>query len=183
VYQGISGADAEWLRELYARYRHDVFGYIMGKVTNPAMAEDLASETFLRAAKNVDTLRGRGHEVLPWLFRVAHNLVLDDRKSSYARKRVLTDSLPELPVEQDRPEDQLIRKWLVDEVNRCAQGLNAAQRRCLQLRFVDGLSVQDTARLMNKSVLAVRQLQHRAIGRLGVLLAGTTAISDLVEAA
>lgn len=181
--QRVSNGDAEWLRELYGSYRDNVYRYVLVQVANPATAEDFVSETFLRAAKNARRLRTWEESVLPWLFRVARNIILDDKRSCYTRKSVFIDHLPELPNESDGPDERFLRNWLVGEVKQCFQLLNDAQRRCLQLRFGDELSVSDTAALMNKSTAAVKQLQHRAIDKLGGLLVGTTGVAELAEVA
>jgi RNA polymerase sigma-70 factor (ECF subfamily) len=164
-------SDADWLREIYEQHRDALYGYVLTMTVNPAVAEDFVSETFVRAAKNVAQLRSRADSPRPWLFRVAQNIFLDERRSCYARKRIVIDHLPELPVEQDPPEDRLVRSWLAGEVRHCIRQLNAAQQQCLRLRFEAELSVTETAAAMNKSVNAIKQLQHRAIGKLGELLA------------
>ncbi|HVW44670.1 MAG TPA: sigma-70 family RNA polymerase sigma factor [Amycolatopsis sp.] len=176
-------SDADWLAEIYRRCRDDVYRYLRTWAVSPAAAEDFVSETFLRAAKNVVELKQRRDSIVPWLFRVARNVLLDDRKSAYARRRVLVSELPEMPAEYESVEDQLVREWLLGEVSRCVGLLNPAQRRCLELRFGDGLSVAETAVVMAKSQNAVKQLQHRAIGKLGVLLGECTGEVNLAEAA
>lgn len=181
--QRVSGDDATWLRELYDSYRDSVYGYVLVRVANPITAEDFVSETFLRAARNAKRLRNWQESVLPWLCRVAQNLILDDRRSCYTRKSVFIDYLPELPNEHDGPDERCLRNWLIGEVKQCFQRLNDAQRQCLQLRFGDELSVSDTAARMNRSTAAVKQLQHRAIDKLGALLASSTGVAQLIEVA
>lgn len=176
-------SDADWLADLYGRSRDDLYHYVRTWAVGPAAAEDFVSETFLRAAKNVVELKRRRDSVVPWLFRVAKNVILDERKSAYARRRVVVSELPDLPAEHESLEDRLVRKWLVGELSRCLCLLNPAQRHCLELRFGDGLSVADTAARMRKSENAVKQLQHRAIGKLGLLLAERTGDLDRVMAA
>ncbi|NKQ55485.1 sigma-70 family RNA polymerase sigma factor [Amycolatopsis sp. K13G38] len=176
-------SDADWLAEIYRRCRDDVYRYIRTWAVSPAAAEDFVSETFLRAAKNVVNLKQRQDSVVPWLFRVAKNVILDDRKSAYTRRRASVTDVPELPADQESFEDRLVRKWLVGEVSRCLCLLNQAQRHCLELRFGDGLSVAETAVAMDKTENAVKQLQHRAIGKLGLLLAERTGEAGLAEAA
>jgi RNA polymerase sigma-70 factor (ECF subfamily) len=167
----VSDADSLWLTELYERHRDTLYRYILSRGADPATAEDFMSETFLRAARHAYRLRGWQDNVLPWLLRVAHNVVLDDAKSARRRKCVLTTKVVEVPAECDTPDEQAVRDWLAGEVRRCVYLLNDVQRQCLILRFVNDMSVSDTALLMQKSAAAVRQLQHRAISRLNVMLA------------
>ncbi|WP_328611160.1 sigma-70 family RNA polymerase sigma factor [Amycolatopsis sp. NBC_00345] len=163
-------SDADWLAEVYRRCHRDVYHYVRTWSVSPATAEDFVSETFLRAARHVMTLKQRQDSVVPWLFRVAKNVILDDRKSARSRRLVVLGEVPEGPVDHEPFEDQLTRKWIAAEVGKCVALLNQAQRRCLDLRFHDGRSVAETAKLMNRTEIAVRQLQHRALVRLGSLL-------------
>jgi RNA polymerase sigma-70 factor (ECF subfamily) len=179
----VASADADWLREVYDDNHVVLYRYVLHLVSNPAMAEDFVSETFLRAAKSVDRLRDRRDSVRQWLFRVAQNVVLDYRKSAYARKCVLIDYLPEVLENTERPDELVMKNWLVGEVDQCVQLLTASHRDCLQLRFRDGLSVSDTAVQLNRTVNATKQLQHRALGKLGELLAGSVDVADLIGAA
>ncbi|HVV11267.1 sigma-70 family RNA polymerase sigma factor [Amycolatopsis sp.] len=165
-----SSMDADWLADVYRRCRADVYRYVRTWAVSPASAEDFVSETFLRAARNAVTLKHRPDSIVPWLLRVAKNIILDDRKSARSRRLVMTGELPESAVEDEPVEDRLARGSVIAEVGRCVRRLNQAQRRCLELRFADGRSVAETAVLMNKSENAVKQLQHRALGRLGGLL-------------
>lgn len=179
--QRVSSGDVIWLRELYDRFRDSVYRYVLVRVANPVTAEDFVSETFLRAARNAKRLRTWQESVLPWLFRVAQNIILDDRRSCYTRKSVFIDYLPELPNKHDDPDEHALKNWLVDEVKQCFELLNDSQRQCLQLRFGEELSVSETAASMNKSTAAVKQLQHRAIDKLGTLLASSIGVSRIAE--
>ncbi|MFJ8812945.1 RNA polymerase sigma factor [Amycolatopsis thermoflava] len=165
-----ASTDAEWLADVYRRCHDELYRYVRTWAVSPSAAEDFVSETFLRAAKNVLALKRRQDSVVPWLFRVARNVILDDRKSARARRVVVLGDLPERPVDAEPFEDRVVRKWLLAELGKRVAALNQAQRRCLQLRFGDGRSVAETAALMDKTEAAVRQLQHRALERLGSLL-------------
>lgn len=175
-------SDADWIAEIYGQCRDDVYRYIRTWAVSPAAAEDVVSETFLRATRNAAELKRRRDSVVPWLFRVAKNVILDDRKSAYTRRRIPVAELPEMPAEHESFEDRLARKWLIGEVSSCLRLLNEAQRRCLELRFGDELPVAETAVLMRRSENAVKQLQHRAIGKLGLLLAERIGEPDLAAA-
>ncbi|GAA3522794.1 sigma-70 family RNA polymerase sigma factor [Amycolatopsis ultiminotia] len=168
-------ADPEWLAEVYRRCHRDVYRYVRTWSVSPSVAEDFVSETFLRAARHVLTLKQRQDSVVPWLYRVAKNVILDDRKSARSRRLVVLDEVPEQPAYDELFEDRLTRKWLVAEVGKCVARLSQAQRRCLDLRFGDGCSVAETAKQMDRTETAVRQLQYRALMRLGSLLPATVA--------
>lgn len=169
-------SDAAWLRDLYLLYRDELYRSFRSRVASDAAAEDVLSETFLRAAKNVADLRQRSCSIRAWLYRVGYNLIIDDRRSAYTRKSVFTGTVPDIAAFDESPDEHVITNWVTSEIRKSVRQLNAAQGRCLQLRFEHGLSVGDTATLMDKSALAVRQLQQRAVRRLRELLAATSEV-------
>jgi RNA polymerase sigma-70 factor (ECF subfamily) len=177
----ITRAEAEWLHDVYRRHRISVLRLAKARLGTSVGAEDIVSETFVRAAQHVRQLREFGENVLPWLFRVAGNLIRDHQKSAYVSRRVAVDELPDRPAAQFLPEPELFRSWLAAVVGRGVEQLTLVQRQCLALRFVEELSVADSARLMDRSPTALRQLQHRAVLKLGALLGDTG--EDLREVA
>jgi RNA polymerase sigma-70 factor (ECF subfamily) len=177
----ITSAEAEWLHDVYRRHRVSVLRLVKARLGTACGAEDIVSETFVRAAQHVGQLQEFGENVLPWLFRVAGNLTRDHQKSAYVSRRVVVDEIPDRPAAQFLPEPELFRSWQAAVVGRGVEQLTLVQRQCLELRFVEELSVADSARLMDRSPTALRQLQHRAVLKLGVLLADTG--DDLLDVA
>lgn len=67
-----------------------VFRFILSRVGNHLVAEDLTSETFLRALCGINTLSYRGKQPQAWLFTIAHNVVVDHNRSAWNRREVAT---------------------------------------------------------------------------------------------
>ncbi|HEY3686736.1 MAG TPA: ECF subfamily RNA polymerase sigma factor, BldN family [Streptosporangiaceae bacterium] len=164
--------DAQAFGELYDRYVTLVYRYIYYRVGGQALAEDLTSETFLRALRRVRSFTWQGKDFGAWLVTIARNLVADHFKSGRYRLEITTAELlgPE-PVEQG-PEGivlaQLTNRALLEAVRR----LGPEQQECIVLRFLQDLSVSETAKIMDKNDGAIKALQYRAVRSLARLLPG-----------
>ncbi len=162
--------DAEGFGELYDRYVDVVFGYLFHKVGDRATAEDFTSETFVRALRRIDSLTFQGRDVGAWLVTIARNIVLDHVKSSRHRLEVPTADMRDADRATAGPEETVLQRLADAELMAGVAKLSEEQRECLMLRFVQGLSVAETAAAMGKKDGAVKALQHRAVRRLATLL-------------
>lgn len=161
--------DSEAFGLLYDRYAPTVYRYVLPRLGDPCLAEDLTSETFLRALRRIASVSYQGRDVAAWFITIARNLVLDHVKSSRARYEVPTADLGDNRVNISGPEQHVLAEAIHGELLRCVRQLNADQRECIRLRFLLGLSVTETALLMRRNEGAVKALQHRAIRRLAQL--------------
>ena len=153
--------DPEALTQLYEEYFDKIYRYIAFKIGSRTEAEDMTQQVFLNAIKSISSFKWKGTPFSAWLFRIAHNQVVD-----YVRKRsrhatvplaeslVSTDDTPELVAEQNLDVERLLS---------ATQRLTKAQREVISLRFPGGLSIAEAAKVMGKSQGAVKALQHSAI--------------------
>jgi RNA polymerase sigma-70 factor, ECF subfamily len=166
--------DGEAFGQLYDAYSDTVYRYIYYRVSNKPLAEDLASETFLRALRRISTFTWQGRDFGAWLVTIARNLVADHFKSSRYRLEVPTGEMLDSDQTEASPEDSVLaylsNKALLDAV--CQ--LNSQQQECVTLRFLHGLSVAETAKIMGKNDGAIKTLQYRAIRTLARLLPADT---------
>jgi RNA polymerase sigma-70 factor (ECF subfamily) len=162
--------DAEAFGELYDRYVDMVHRYVHHRVGNRTTAEDVTSETFLRALRRIDSLSFQGRDVGAWLLTIARNIVLDHVKSSRYRLEVSTADMRDADGVTDGPEDAVVQRLTNETLVECMRRLGPEQQECLALRFLHGLSVSETAQVMGKRAGAVKTLQHRAVRRLAGLL-------------
>lgn len=159
------------IMQIYESYFPPIFQFIHLRVGERTLAEDLASEVFV---KFVDALRGRNaprHSLRGWLFRVARNEIHDH----FGKTRQLpTTTLDEwLPDSNDNdPEIQFIRSMNADRARHAIRMLAADQQEVLILRFGQMLSLKETADILGKSTSAVKSLQFRAINTLRSILEG-----------
>lgn len=164
------GGEAEAFGRLYDQYSDTVYRYIYYRVGGKATAEDLTSETFLRALRRIGTFTWQGRDFGAWLVTIARNLVADHFKSSRFRLEVTTGEMLDANEVERSPEDSVLESLsnaaLLDAVRR----LNPQQQECVTLRFLQGLSVAETARVMGKNEGAIKTLQYRAVRTLARLL-------------
>ncbi|MFE0738486.1 ECF subfamily RNA polymerase sigma factor, BldN family [Streptomyces sp. NPDC058855] len=162
--------EAEAFGRLYDQYSDTVYRYIYYRVGGKATAEDLTSETFLRALRRISTFTWQGRDFGAWLVTIARNLVADHFKSSRFRLEVTTGEMLDANEVERSPEDSVLESLsnaaLLDAVRR----LNPQQQECVTLRFLQGLSVAETARVMGKNEGAIKTLQYRAVRTLARLL-------------
>jgi RNA polymerase sigma-70 factor (TIGR02952 family) len=162
--------DAEAFGELYDHYVTLVHRYAYHRVGDRALAEDVTSETFVRALRRIDSLSFQGRDVGAWLVTIARNIILDHVKSSRYRLEVTTADMRDADRATDGPEDAVVQHLANEQLLACVKQLGAEQQECIVLRFVHGLSVSETAEIMGKKDGAIKALQHRAVRRLAALL-------------
>jgi len=162
--------DAEAFGELYDHYVTMVHRYVYHRVGDRATAEDVTSETFVRALRRIDSLSFQGRDVGAWLVTIARNIVLDHVKSSRYRLEVATADMRDADQVTEGPEDAVVAHLTNRELLACVQQLNSEQQECIVLRFIHGLSVSETAEIMGKKDGAIKALQHRAVRRLAGML-------------
>jgi RNA polymerase sigma-70 factor (ECF subfamily) len=162
--------DTEAFAELYDRYLDTIFRYVYYRVGSRPLAEDLTSETFLRALRRIGTFTWQGRDFGAWLVTIARNLVADHFKSSRFRLEVTTGEMLDADEVQDGPESMVMEAFTNAALIEAVKRLNAQQQECLVLRFLQGLSVAETARIMGKNEGAIKTLQYRAVRTLAQLL-------------
>ena len=161
--------DEAALAELYNLYFPRVYRYIIARMGNPYDAEDLTEEVFLRVLDAIERFQWREAPFSAWLFRIAHNAVISQRRKEGARGRSspLSDALP---MNSQGPDEMVENRIILNEVMRTAETLPEAQRRVIGLRFAAGLTVAETAQAMGKGEGNVKVIQHKAIAKLREIL-------------
>ncbi|MGY1684006.1 sigma-70 family RNA polymerase sigma factor [Geodermatophilus sp. SYSU D00867] len=162
--------DAEAFGRLYDHYVTLVHRYVLHRVGDRAQAEDFTSETFVRALRRIDSLSFQGRDVGAWLVTIARNIIRDHVKSSRFRLEVTTADMRDADQATDGPEDAVVSRLTNEQLLACIRQLGSEQQECISLRFLQGLSVSETAAVMGKKDGAVKALQHRAVRRLAGLL-------------
>jgi RNA polymerase sigma-70 factor (ECF subfamily) len=157
---------------LYRQHRDAVYGYLLVRTRDWALAQDLTSETFLRAYRSFADYTDQGKPVLAWLTTIARNLVLDHLRSSRIRHEIPIDwdALADTWLAPDQPEADVLRRDLRLRLHQAMLRMPCRQAQCLFLRFMVGLSVEQTARDLQLNAPATRALQHRAVRKIGELL-------------
>ncbi|WP_435830979.1 ECF subfamily RNA polymerase sigma factor, BldN family [Polymorphospora rubra] len=166
--------EAEAFGLIYDRYVDTVFRFVYFRVGNRQLAEDLTSDTFLRALKRIGSFTWQGRDLGAWLVTIARNLVADHFKSGRYRLEVTTGDVLDADREDRGPEGSP-EAAVVDHITNVAlltavKQLNPEQQECIVLRFLQGFSVAETAKAMGKNEGAIKALQYRAVRALARLL-------------
>ncbi|MEU4170971.1 sigma-70 family RNA polymerase sigma factor [Streptomyces sp. NPDC026665] len=166
-----AAGDRDAFATLYNEHRREVYRYLYRRTSNRALAEDLTSETFVRALKRIDTFTERPNSggFGGWLCTIARNLYADHCK--------LSRTLHEVPIADVGAYESL--DLAASAETDALRGLNAVeasmtirsamakltpkQRRCIQLRYLDELSIDQTCVALGRSEGAVKTMSFRAI--------------------
>jgi RNA polymerase sigma-70 factor, ECF subfamily len=144
--------------DLYDRYFHRVYAYVVRRTRHREEAEDITSTVFERALINLPKFEWRGTPFVAWLFRIAANAIADRRQSLARDEREspapVTDAFEIEDVERRAMIFQLVER------------LPELQRQVIALRFVEGKSIREIAAALKRSEGAVKQLQLRALENL-----------------
>jgi RNA polymerase sigma-70 factor, ECF subfamily len=161
------------LGALYDAHSQAVFRYFKARLGNQQAAEDLTGEVFRRMLTGLPQYRAVGLPFRAWLFRIAHNLLVD-----YYRQEGNSTLVPlqqaEQQMDEDDPASVAERKLTFEQACRVVAELDLSQREVLTLRFLSGLSLHETALALNKSEDAVKALQRRGLMALRLTLADET---------
>ncbi len=164
--------DREALMRIYDTYFPPIYNFIRLRVDDTFLAEDLASDVFI---KLVETLRRRNapnHSLRGWLFKVARNLIHDHyRQNRNFTSETLEEWTPS--PSDDGPEEQFLRTIQAEQARAALLNLSADQQEVLILRFGQGLGLQETADIMDRQVNAIKSLQFRAVNALRQILGET----------
>lgn len=162
--------DPEAFAVLYDTYVDVVYRYVLYRVGTVALAEDLTSETFLRALRRVGTFTWQGRDFGAWLVTIARNLIADHFKSGRFRLEVTIGDLVDADRAEDGPEDAVLSSLTNTALLEAVKRLSPEQQECIVLRFLQGMSVAETAQIMGKNDGAVKTLQYRAVRALARLV-------------
>jgi RNA polymerase sigma-70 factor, ECF subfamily len=170
----VQAGDTDAFGLIYSRYFDTVFRFVYFRVGNRQLAEDLTSDTFVRALKRMHAFTWQGRDLGAWLTTIARNLTVDYFKSGRYRLEVTTGDVFDgdrrccfaFSSEETDPHAETASYFAGRSLWRAVLELQPEQRECLVLRFLVGLSVAETAQEMGKNEGAIKALQYRAVRAL-----------------
>jgi RNA polymerase sigma-70 factor (ECF subfamily) len=160
--------DEEALGELYDRYAPQIYGYICRRVSDPQTAEDLTGEVFVRMLQAIRSDNPWHTSFRTWLYRIAHNLVVDHYRGQPPAPLVELDE--EYPTDEEGPAKEVARRLSHQRLRSAIRHLTEGQQQVLVLRFGQQLTSREVGEILGKSVSAVEALQHRGLEALRRLL-------------
>jgi len=154
--------------EIYDRYYPDVYRYALYRVNDESVAEDIASDVFVRLLEAAQSKKGPDTNLKGWLFATASHVVNDHLRIKYRRP---VENLSEaLPDETSNIHDKIDLREKNRKINLAYQNLTSEQQHVIALRFGQGYSLEETAKFLKKKVNAVKALQFRALASLQRLI-------------
>lgn len=160
--------DGEAWDALYGEHYAAIYRYAHIRVGDPQIAEDLASEVFLQAVKSIGRYRYRGISFRAWLYRIAHNVTADHGRKMVSRSRVESPTnVDDLNPSQPDFAPAIAQRG---ELDTAIRQLTEDQQQVVILRFVESLTIAETAAATNRTEGAVKALQHRGVARLRQLI-------------
>jgi len=158
----------ELLARLYDEYYDKIARYISIRIGNQAEAEDIAGEVFLKALESLDSYQERGAPMQAWLFKIAHNLLVDYLRKVSKQKTIPIDTLE---ISDGVNMEEIVERQLQSEkLSQVMKQLTPAQREVIGLRFFAGLTSTEVGEILGKSSGAVREMQSAAVKSLRKLM-------------
>ena len=149
---------------LFEEYYDRIVRYIFIRINDQNEAENLGGDVFLKALKSLDSYRGDREQMRAWLFRIAHNLVVDYVRKMSKRKAV---SLNDVEVRDRVTTEEVVEvKLELERLSKALEQLTPAQRQVIGLRFFSGLPSAEVGKILGKSSGAVREMQRAAVQEL-----------------
>jgi RNA polymerase sigma-70 factor (ECF subfamily) len=156
------------LASLYDEYYDKIAHYAYVRIGDKMEAQDIAGEVFLKALESLNTYQERDIPMQAWLFKIAHNLVVDHLRKVTKYKTIPIETI-EIEDESD-PQKTAETNIEMERVAMAMQQLTDEQKEVIRLRFFGGLSSREVSGLLNKSDGAVREMQRAALEKLRGLL-------------
>ena len=155
---------------LYDHYQGAVYRFLYYRTRSTQLAEDLTSETFFRALRSMSNFRWQGKDFGAWLMTIARNLCTDHFKAGRTRLEITTEDMGDHDDATEGPESAVLASLTNELLMEALTQLPDEQRDCLVMRFLQGLSIAETAAVLERSDGAVKQLQLRGVRNLAKLL-------------
>ena len=161
---GLQKLDSKVVAAIYDRYFPEIYRYVFYRLGNESLAEDIASDVFVRLLEAVRKKKSPQTNIKGWLLSTASNAIADYLRRVYSRPtESLSDSVPDF---EPSLTDEIDFREQAASVRAAYSQLTPEQQNVLALRFGDGYSLAETAAVMQKKVNAVKALQFRALAAL-----------------
>jgi RNA polymerase sigma-70 factor (ECF subfamily) len=160
------GGDESAFGELYQEWYAPVYRFVMLRVKDKEVAEDLTQDVFLKVYNHLDRFEMRAAHPLGFLYTTARNTIIDFRKKRKTERLDEMD-MPDIPDTNMRtPQEDASASWDVGHLKEAMEVLTDEQQSVITLRLIEEKPVREAAEILGKSEEAVRQLQVRALRAL-----------------
>jgi RNA polymerase sigma-70 factor, ECF subfamily len=154
--------DADAFGQLYDRFLPEILRYLTHRTGDAVAAEDLAQQVFLKAWQAIPRYQHRGVPFRAWLYRMAHNQMVDHFRARRHMSDVTELDLPEAP----EAEERVLVQETNERLHAALERLSEDHRQVLVLRFLMEKSAREIGQIMGRKEVTVRGLQMRALHAL-----------------
>lgn len=161
-------SDPDAFDRLYLLYVNRIYRFLLARLGDVEAAEEITAQVFVRLIEKIDLYRIGPKDNIAifsaWLYRIAHNKMVDVQRAHKRFRQVALEHVQHVP---DSVSFYVVEERLdLEEILQKLEDLPDQQRDVIMLRFVEGLTLGETAHIMQKSEGAVKALQHRALESL-----------------
>jgi RNA polymerase sigma-70 factor, ECF subfamily len=162
------GSDLAAFDGLFLLFGDRVFSYLMNRCHDYETAEEVTAQVFLHLLEKIGLYRIAPRDNVPifsaWLYRLAYNKMIDVLRTYRRLRHVALDCAENIPVNHlaERVEERIEYETILAKL----QYLDDEQRDVMVLRYVEDMSIRETAEIMQKTQSSVKSLQYRALGNL-----------------
>ena len=152
---------------LYERYFDRIYKYVYLRLGDPTEAEDLSEQVFVKMIESIDGFQWQGSTFASWLYRIAHNEVVDTMRRHSRRPQVPLEPVSDmLPSERDDPHRIAEQKDFNSDLRAAISDLTELQAQVILLKFGSGLSNAEVAAILDRTEGAIKALQYSALQNL-----------------
>ncbi|MBM3183116.1 MAG: sigma-70 family RNA polymerase sigma factor [Chloroflexi bacterium] len=163
VREAIAGNQAAFT-VLYNEHFDKVYRYVYFRISVRSEAEDITQEVFLKALQSIGSFKWREVPFAAWLFRIAHNLVIDHMRKKSKHKTAPLEEAWAVSVED--PVALTEQRFEMADLAEALKRLPPAQQEVISLRFIAGMPIAEVARTLKKSEGTVKALQFNGTASL-----------------
>ncbi|PLT34833.1 RNA polymerase sigma factor SigX [Bacillus sp. V5-8f] len=160
-------------QEIYEKYHHHVFQFLFYLVKNRETAEDLVQEVYIRVLKSYHRFEGKSSEKT-WLFSIARNVAIDHFRKQKSWKQRLLESFDwnrqDVRDTSPLPEEIALKNEHIRVIYKSLDHCTIDQRSVIILRYIESLSITETAQVLGWTESKVKTTQHRALKAIKKIL-------------
>jgi RNA polymerase sigma-70 factor, ECF subfamily len=153
-------------QELYEKYHHDLFQFLIYMVKNREQAEDLVQEVYIKVLKSYDRFEGKSSEKT-WLFSIARHVAIDHFRKQKGWKQRLLETFDwnsgQIKDNNPLPEEITLQNDEIKTMYKCLEHCTLDQRTVIILRYIQSMSITETAQALDWTESKVKTTQHRAL--------------------
>lgn len=148
---------------LYDKYQPQIYRFVYLKVSHREEAEDLTHQVFLKSWQNIVEYKFQGFPFSSWLYQIARNQIIDHYRTKKGNLNIEEINEPRI---ENSIAETIDNNSSVKEIKKAINQLKPEQQSVIILRFIEELSIKETALALKKTEIAVKLLQHRAVKNL-----------------